>query len=146
MSFMSISDFSEERMAAFIDGMLSPEEMDAFQKEMDNNPVLKSIYHEINNDTLDQGASAIDDFPGLQPEATMSSIIPTIHESLLKGSDLIDGFCDIPLPPPVFEDETGSTEDTIDSMLNQNNDDNSVSGEADGLTGEAEMGDLDLEN
>ena len=105
MSFMSFTDFSEEKMAAFIDGMLSPDEMRAFQDEINSNPVMKGILAEIQEDIDEFGITAMDDYPTFHPEETLGQIIPLVENPLNGDDSVVSPMDDMIIPPPLFDDD-----------------------------------------
>lgn len=144
MSYSIFSDISEEKMAAFIDGMLSQEEMASFQDEVNNNQLMREFLDEVKSDVSEPSASASEDYPGLLAEDTIGSIIPLIHDSRDNGLSANDLLNDISLPPPVFE-ELDSNDDS-ESLSYQNiENDCSIHGNDDSILGEQEMGDINTE-
>lgn len=118
MSFMTFPDFSEEKMAAFIDGMLSPNEMISFQKEMDDNPIMKDILADVQTEIDQVGVTAMDDFPGFRPEDTIGQIIPLIENPSEYENLAISQIDEIVLPPPLFDDDCSIGGD--DSLQQEN--------------------------
>lgn len=145
MSFSMFLDFSEEKMAAFIDGLLSPEEMASFQKEMNDNPIMQEVLDEVKSDVFDSSASAVEDYPGLLAEETIGSMFPLIQNSLDCGLSASDLFSVIPLPPPVFEEDIDSYDDSDNILYDNNNNDCLIDGNDESLSGEEESGDINLD-
>lgn len=145
MSYSMFPDFSEEKMAAFIDGMLSPEEMASFQDEVNNNPLMLEFLDEVKNDVLEPSASATDDYPGLLAKDTIGGIIPLIQESLDNGLSANDLLNYIPLPPPVFEEELDSNDDSESFSCQDIENDCPIHGNDDGFLGEQDKSDINTE-
>ena len=139
------SCLSEESMAAFIDGMLSPEEMVSFQKDVLENPLMKELLEGVQSAVTEPSVSALDDYPGLLPEETISSIMPVIQDLCSNRINSIELLNNVQLPMPIIEDLTEMVED-IDGMPYQNEGSEYIIPENDGsMLGEQDAGEISIE-
>ena len=127
MKDLMFSDFSEERLAAYLDGSLSPDEMIAFKSLLSSNPILNEIVNEISNVPLETGETAFDDYPGFMPEETLEQLIPFVEESIIESDDFLQELSQIEIPHPHFDGINSPEYEAIhdDMVVGANSTDNS---------------------
>lgn len=107
-------EFSEEKLAAFIDGKLSPAEMSSFKSELEGNPVMQVILKDVKEDIIDSVETATVDFPGFQPEETLSHLIPFVENTIQDIEPSLSSFDELSIPSPVFDEVFMEEDDSND--------------------------------
>ena len=124
MSTSLFPDFSEERLAAFIDGMLSPEEMASFEKDIAENPIMRDILTDVQLELQEIGSTAMDDFSGFRPEETIGQIISILDSSSIFTNPEVVSLNEMNIPVPLYDDDycldTGDLSDKSQNDTNLN--------------------------
>lgn len=124
MSSSLFPDFSEERLAAFIDGMLCPEEMASFEKDIAENPIMRDILTDVQLESQEIGSTAMDDFSGFRPQETIGQIISIFGSSSIFTNPEVFSLNEMNLPGPLYDDDycldTGDLSDKSQNDTNLN--------------------------
>lgn len=102
------SKFSEEQLAAFIDGRLTPSEMSAMQRVLSSDNDIQKIINDVSDSGIEQDGTAFDDFPEFSPEQTLGQLLPFVEQTWQDGLSVDDiTFDAFDIPHPIFNEQTG---------------------------------------
>lgn len=91
MKLVHVPMIDEERIAAFIDGNLSPEDMRAFSEEMSSNELLADFVSGIKADNFNDSVSVEQIDPDFDPIGTIDKLFSQTDYLMEKGTAINEG-------------------------------------------------------
>jgi len=90
MKLVNVPMADEERIAAYLDGTLSHEDLDVFRNEIGNNEMLESFVSEIKNDEFDEDVSFEQYEHDFDPISAVGYLFDTIDDLYINNKDGIE--------------------------------------------------------